>query len=144
MQDVKRAQAGATGGEERERLALFAAEVGGRHHGGRRSAPDASPLAPRSWSIASDAAFARVWTLNEREVLELQSSAGMYTHIDGAHSRAPVGILKIGLIASERRSTSDELGDRGSARPATKSGRGVSAWSLSPAIPYSPANGCSA
>src|SRR5262249_6232310 len=50
------------------------------------------------------AAFARVWTLNEAEnVLELQASAGMYTHTDGPHSRVPVGRLKIGRIAQERR-----------------------------------------
>jgi PAS domain S-box-containing protein len=50
-----------------------------------------------------DAAFARVWTLNEEEqVLELQASAGLYTHLDGAHSRVPVGQFKIGLIAEER------------------------------------------
>jgi len=35
-------------------------------------------------------------------VLELQASAGLYTHLDGAHSRVPVGTLKIGLIAAER------------------------------------------
>jgi PAS domain S-box-containing protein len=51
-----------------------------------------------------DATFARIWTLNVAEqVLELQASAGLYTHIDGAHSRVPVGEYKIGLIASERR-----------------------------------------
>lgn len=51
-----------------------------------------------------DAAFARIWTLNtEAQVLELQASAGLYTHLDGAHSRVPVGQLKIGLIAAERR-----------------------------------------
>jgi PAS domain S-box-containing protein len=50
-----------------------------------------------------DAAFSRIWTLNEKEnVLELQASSGMYTHIDGGHSRIPVGQFKIGLIASER------------------------------------------
>ncbi len=50
-----------------------------------------------------DAAFARIWTLNEEEnVLELQASAGMYTHLDGAHSRVPVGSFKIGLIAQEQ------------------------------------------
>jgi diguanylate cyclase (GGDEF)-like protein/PAS domain S-box-containing protein len=50
-----------------------------------------------------DAAFARIWTLKEEEnVLELQASAGMYTHLDGPHSRVPVGELKIGLIAQER------------------------------------------
>ncbi len=51
-----------------------------------------------------DAAFARIWTLNpQQDVLELQASAGMYTHIDGPHGRVPVGDLKVGLIAQERR-----------------------------------------
>lgn len=61
-----------------------------------------------------DVAFARIWTLNEKEnVLELQSSAGMYTHIDGAHSRVPVGSYKIGLIAQERKPhlTNKVIGD---------------------------------
>lgn len=50
-----------------------------------------------------DVAFARIWTLNAAEnCLELQASAGMYSRIDGSHSRVPVGELKIGLIASER------------------------------------------
>ena len=52
----------------------------------------------------ADAAFARVWTLSsDGKVLELQASAGMYTHTDGPHSRVPVGQFKIGLIAQERR-----------------------------------------
>lgn len=51
-----------------------------------------------------DAAFVRIWTLGPAEnVLELQASAGLYTHIDGAHARVPVGKFKIGLIAQERR-----------------------------------------
>lgn len=51
-----------------------------------------------------DAAFARIWTFNEKEdMLELQASAGVYTHIDGSHSRIPVGKFKIGLIARERK-----------------------------------------
>ena len=50
-----------------------------------------------------DAAFARIWTLNESEnVLELQASAGMYTHLNGPHSVIPVGKYKIGQIAQER------------------------------------------
>src|SRR5215475_1883791 len=50
-----------------------------------------------------DAAFARIWTLNLKEsLLELQASAGMYTHLNGKHSRVPLGKLKIGLIAQER------------------------------------------
>ncbi|MGH7874000.1 MAG: ATP-binding protein, partial [Candidatus Binatia bacterium] len=51
-----------------------------------------------------DAAFARIWTLNEeKNVLELRASAGMYTHLDGPHSRIQVGKLKIGLIAQEKK-----------------------------------------
>ena len=50
-----------------------------------------------------DAAFARIWTLNEKEnVLELRASAGLYTHLDGSHSRIPMGEYKIGRIAQER------------------------------------------
>jgi two-component system, NtrC family, sensor kinase len=50
-----------------------------------------------------DAAFARIWTLNEEgNVLELQASSGMYTHINRAHSRVAVGEFKIGLIAKDR------------------------------------------
>lgn len=51
-----------------------------------------------------DAAFARIWILNTAgDILELRASAGRYTHLDGTHSRVPVGALKIGLIAEERR-----------------------------------------
>ncbi|HEX8722240.1 MAG TPA: PAS domain S-box protein [Pyrinomonadaceae bacterium] len=50
-----------------------------------------------------DAAFARIWTIERgSDVLELQASAGMYTHTDGPHGRVPVGKFKIGLIAAER------------------------------------------
>ena len=61
-----------------------------------------------------DAAFTRIWTLYEEEdVLELQASAGMYIHLDGPHSRIPLGRFKIGLIALERRPhlTNDIAGD---------------------------------
>ncbi len=50
------------------------------------------------------AAFARIWTLTPTaDVLELQASAGLYTHLDGAHSRVVVGQFKIGRIAATRR-----------------------------------------
>ncbi|MDP9411092.1 MAG: PAS domain S-box protein [Actinomycetota bacterium] len=50
------------------------------------------------------AAFARIWLFNQEEnMLELQASAGMYTHLDGPHGRVPLGEFKIGLIAKERR-----------------------------------------
>jgi len=49
----------------------------------------------------TDAAFARIWLIKEAEnMLELHASAGMYTHLDGPHSRIPVGALKIGRIAA--------------------------------------------
>ena len=60
------------------------------------------------------AAFARIWTLNDIEgVLELQASAGMYTHLDGPHSRVPIGMYKIGSIAQERQPhlTNQVIGD---------------------------------
>ncbi len=48
-------------------------------------------------------AFARIWTLDSSgTILELQASAGMYTHLDGPHSRVPVGQFKIGWIAEAR------------------------------------------
>ena len=51
-----------------------------------------------------DVAFARIWTLDETgKTLELCASAGIYTHLNGAHSRVPVGQFKIGKIAEERK-----------------------------------------
>src|SRR6266852_7408757 len=51
-----------------------------------------------------DAAFARIWTLNnDGQELELQASAGMYTRLDGRYSRIPLGELKIGFIAQQRK-----------------------------------------
>jgi signal transduction histidine kinase/ActR/RegA family two-component response regulator len=61
-----------------------------------------------------DVAFARIWTLDEpANELELQASAGLYTNLDGEHSRVPVGKLKIGQIAEERKPhlTNQVIGD---------------------------------
>jgi len=49
-----------------------------------------------------DAAFARIWLLDE-ELLQLEASAGLYTHLDGQHARIPLGSFKIGLIATEQK-----------------------------------------
>jgi signal transduction histidine kinase len=47
------------------------------------------------------AAFARIWIVDERRrELLLRASAGRYTHLDGPHSRIPVGKYKIGAIAA--------------------------------------------
>ncbi|MCY7406980.1 MAG: trifunctional serine/threonine-protein kinase/ATP-binding protein/sensor histidine kinase [Alkalinema sp. CAN_BIN05] len=61
-----------------------------------------------------DAAFARIWTVSADEnILELQASAGLYTHLNGDHSQVPIGQFKIGLIAQERlpHLTNDVLND---------------------------------
>ncbi|HEV2066212.1 MAG TPA: PAS domain S-box protein [Thermomicrobiales bacterium] len=62
-----------------------------------------------------DASFARIWTVAEGDptTLVLQASAGLYTHIDGQHGTIPVGSLKIGRIAAERRPhlTNSVVGD---------------------------------
>ncbi|UCH90776.1 MAG: PAS domain S-box protein, partial [Nitrospirota bacterium] len=61
-----------------------------------------------------DAAFVRIWILNPAtQVLELQASAGLYTHLNGSHSRIPVGHLKIGQIAAEKKPhlTNEVIGD---------------------------------
>jgi PAS domain S-box-containing protein len=51
-----------------------------------------------------DAAFARIWTLSrDGRMLELRASAGLYTRIDGSHSRIPIDQLKIGRIAREQK-----------------------------------------
>lgn len=51
-----------------------------------------------------DAAFARIWLLNdEQNMLELEASAGLYTHLNGPHARIAVGSFKIGLIAAEQK-----------------------------------------
>ena len=61
-------------------------------------------------------ALARIWTLDQdMGVLELRASAGLYTHLDGAHSRIPFGHLMIGKIAQDRTPhlTNDVLNDPG-------------------------------
>ncbi len=51
-----------------------------------------------------EGALGRIWTYNEMtHTLELQASVGLYTHLDGPHSRVPIGRFKIGLIAEERK-----------------------------------------
>jgi PAS domain S-box-containing protein len=84
---------------ERHRLATLLADVGVALTGAetlRQGLQRCAEILVRD----IDAAFARVWTVNERDnVLELQASAGMYTHLDGGHARVPLGKFKIGRIA---------------------------------------------
>ncbi len=61
-----------------------------------------------------DMAFARIWILDAAEqTLQLQASAGLYTHLDGAHGRIRIGEYKIGRIAQDRQPllTNDVIND---------------------------------
>src|SRR5215204_5871995 len=68
---------------------------------------DLQPMLQHCCELAArhlDVAFVRIWTLNAAEqTLELQASAGCYTHLDGPHSRVKVGQFKIGMIALEKK-----------------------------------------
>src|ERR1700687_1585701 len=88
--------------DELVRLARFRAEVGlAMTHD--NDLPDMIHRCVEATVHHLDAAFSRIWTLNkEQNVLELQASAGMYTHINGTHARVPVGKFSIGLIAEEK------------------------------------------
>ena len=99
--------------KEAARLAEFAADVSTALAGEERLQRMLQKCA-EAMVKHLDAAFARIWMLRIGEdILELQASAGLYTHIDGAHGRIPVGQFKIGLIAAERMPhlTNTVLGD---------------------------------
>src|SRR5204862_756123 len=50
-----------------------------------------------------DAAFSRIWLLNETgDTLELQASAGAPAKLNGQQARVPVGQFKAGLIAQQK------------------------------------------
>ena len=57
----------------------------------------------RWWTTCTGHSPASGRSTPQGDVLELQASAGLYTHLDGPHSRVPVGQYKIGLIAQERK-----------------------------------------
>ncbi|MEX0829634.1 MAG: PAS domain S-box protein [Nitrospirales bacterium] len=85
--------------EEQARLASLGADIGmaltraGTMRQGLQNSAEA-------FVRHMDVAFARIWTLNDTtNVLELEASAGLYTHMNGPHGRVPVGQFKIGRIA---------------------------------------------
>jgi two-component system sensor histidine kinase/response regulator len=89
--------------KQREQLAFLGSKVGD-------ALTSIRPIQERLQLCATalvnqlDAALARIWILHEQEnLLEMQASAGLHTHIDGLRSRIPLGQYKIGLIAQEAR-----------------------------------------
>ncbi|MFL5307430.1 MAG: PAS domain S-box protein [Polyangia bacterium] len=81
--------------------------------------------------------FARIWLVDDAgQTLELNASAGKYTHIDGGHARVPVGALKIGRIAAERKPhlTNDVLSDPWVGDPAWAKREGMVAFAGYPLV----------
>lgn len=89
---------------ERARLAALGAEVGRILTSGVVLRPTLQACA-EALVRQTGSSFGRIWTVSadDPELLELQASAGLYTRIDGRHSRKRVGELKIGIIARSRR-----------------------------------------
>ncbi len=90
-----------TDAKQREHLALLGSEVGD-------ALTSLQPLRDRLQLCAEalvhqlDAALARIWIRSgEDNVLEMQASAGLYTHTDGLRGRIPLGQYKIGRIAQD-------------------------------------------
>ncbi|HEY5838902.1 MAG TPA: PAS domain S-box protein, partial [Pyrinomonadaceae bacterium] len=82
---------------------LFRADVSAALAGSKSPLHDTLKLCAQAMVRHLNAAFARVWTFNaEESVLELQASAGLYTHTNGTHARVPLGSFKIGRIAEQR------------------------------------------
>jgi PAS domain S-box-containing protein len=99
---------------ERARLNALAAQLGVAL--GRRAAMLPEVLQSCAEAIVEHlgVAFARIWALpSGSDVLELRASAGLYTHLDGAHARIAVGEYKIGRIAKEAKPhlTNEVIGD---------------------------------
>lgn len=84
-----------------------------------------------------EAAFARVWTVDEAgTTLLLQASAGMYTHLDGPHKAVPVGQFKIGRIAASKEAhlSNDVLHDPEIGNPAWAREQGMVAFAGYPMV----------
>jgi PAS domain S-box-containing protein len=100
IEEQKRAQVSLA---EQARISALGADVG-RALTQVSSLRESLHLCTQAIVTHLDAAFSRIWTLSpKQDVLELQASAGLYTHLDGAHARVPVGSFKIGRIALHRR-----------------------------------------
>jgi signal transduction histidine kinase len=84
-----------------------------------------------------DVALARIWTAApEAEVLELQASAGLYTHVDGAHARITIGEHTVGRIAADRMAylSNDVAGDPSTEDPAWARREGIVAFAGYPLV----------
>ena len=112
VEDVTVRKAAEEANHEHELMRRLGLEVGLVF--AQQSQPDALRECCEAVVAGLDAAFVRIWTLREgADVLELQASAGLYTHTDGPHRHVPVGQFMIGLIAAEKKPhlTNQVIGD---------------------------------
>ena len=87
--------------KQREHLALLGSEVGDALTS-LQTLRERLQLCAEAMVHQLDAALARIWIRSEEDnVLEMQASAGLYTHTDGLRSRIPLGQYKIGRIAQD-------------------------------------------
>jgi PAS domain S-box-containing protein len=112
--DIAKRKAAEDALEERVRLAELGAEVGAALTKGK-DLRDSLQRCAESLIGHTGASFCRIWVIDKEdpEILELKASAGLYTRIDGRHSRKKVGDLKVGKIAREGKPylTNSILGD---------------------------------
>ncbi|MEO7300565.1 MAG: PAS domain S-box protein [Verrucomicrobiota bacterium] len=121
---------------ERTRLSALRAEISGALVSGE-TLPVVLQKCAEAVVNHLDAAFARIWTLKETEnVLELQASAGLYTHLNGPHGRVKVGEFKIGRIAKSTQPllTNDVLNDTNISDPEWAKREGMVAFAGYPLI----------
>jgi PAS domain S-box-containing protein len=107
---IRRARQAALGAEIH---AAFASKT----HGDLRSILQASA---ESVVRHLDAAFARIWTLDDQKnLLELQASAGQYTRLNGEFARMRVGDLHVGHVGQTRKPyiTNDLVNDQRTEHP---------------------------
>ncbi|MDH3601251.1 MAG: PAS domain S-box protein [Candidatus Tectomicrobia bacterium] len=113
IRDITERKANLSAVQDQLRLAAFGRDVGlalSRANSMREMVQQCA------WLVVQHlgGAFARIWSVNERDrVLELQASAGLYTDLDGDHSRIPMGRYKIGRIAQTQQPhlTNSVIGD---------------------------------
>ena len=136
LRDISQAKALEADLGERVRLASLRAEVAAR----LSSSSEITAILHECCALLVrhlDAAFARIWTMDEAEpVLHLRASAGLYTHLDGPHSRVPVGQFKIGRIAQSGRAhlSNDVAHDPNISNPEWARGEGMQAFAGYPII----------
>ncbi|MBN1346428.1 MAG: PAS domain S-box protein [Phycisphaerae bacterium] len=88
--------------QRRERLTALSSEIGSLLTTSK-ALPEMLQSCVEAIAHYLGASLVRLWTVDEQaNELRLRASTGLYTHLDGAHSRVPIGQMKIGKVAQDR------------------------------------------